>query len=188
MGEFDFVFTLFGLMLGLTLVEVMMGLARTIEARGKIRIGWLTPLLGVFVMLDLVSFWTVAWEARDSVRMTYGTLVGCLAFAAPYYLAAALVFPHEPKDWPDFDNHYFDVRRKVLGIVLGCNLLQVAVFANHPRLQAGYLSAEFAATFGATVALAFVAMAARDKRANGAALALIILIYLYTAARPLLRW
>lgn len=63
MSEFEFVFVLYSLVLGLSLVELLTGLGRTLEfklardaADRAFRIGWLTPLLAVFVILDLLSF------------------------------------------------------------------------------------------------------------------------------------
>lgn len=61
MSNFDFVFTLFGLLLGLSLAEVLGGFGRALQKRRKVRIGWLTPLLGLVVLLDVSSFWLVAW-------------------------------------------------------------------------------------------------------------------------------
>src|SRR5688500_14878840 len=98
MTSFEFVFSLFGLMLGLSLAEILGGLTRTVQSRAaatakkRRRIGWLTPLLGLFVMLDLTSFWTVAWTLRDSIPAHYSSLVIGLAITGIYYLAASLVF------------------------------------------------------------------------------------------------
>lgn len=58
MTPFDFVFTLFGLLLGFTLVQLLSGLVRAIKwasvrplggGAEPVRLGWLTPLLGLFV-------------------------------------------------------------------------------------------------------------------------------------------
>ena len=62
MSNFEFVFSLFGLLLGLALAEVLGGLGTAIQSRRKVRIGWLTPLLGLVIALDLTSFWTIALE------------------------------------------------------------------------------------------------------------------------------
>ena len=71
MSDFEFIFALFGLLLGLSLAEVLGGLARAIENRlrpsSPARIGLLTPLLGAFVILDLLSFWQAAWVVRETV-------------------------------------------------------------------------------------------------------------------------
>ena len=64
MTIFEMVFNLIGLVLGLALVEVLGGLAKTIKARHEQRISWLTPLLGAWVVLDVSAFWGIAWEVR----------------------------------------------------------------------------------------------------------------------------
>ncbi len=53
---FEVVFNLVGLVLGFALVEVLSGLAKTFRARRLIHIGWLTPLLGVWMLFDVTTF------------------------------------------------------------------------------------------------------------------------------------
>ncbi len=65
MTIFEMVFNLIGLVLGLALVEVLGGLAKTIKSRPEQRISWLTPLLGAWVVLDVSAFWGISWEVRD---------------------------------------------------------------------------------------------------------------------------
>ena len=43
MSNFEFVFSLFGLLLGLALAEVLGGFGTAIQHRRKVKIGWLTP-------------------------------------------------------------------------------------------------------------------------------------------------
>lgn len=121
MSQFEFVFSLFGLLLGLSIAEVMSGFGRAVKARSRLRIGWLTPMLGVLVMLDLTSFWTVAWSMRDMIPTSYLMLMVLLCFTALYYLAANLVFPEDPSACPNFDDHYWANKRLVLGAMLVLN-------------------------------------------------------------------
>lgn len=93
MSDFEFVFSLFGLMLGFSLAEVLGGFIRTIKARRHVRLGWLTPMLAVFVMLDLTSFWANAWDHRAAIPATYGVMVLGLAASGLYYFVASLLFP-----------------------------------------------------------------------------------------------
>jgi hypothetical protein len=123
MTPFEFVFSLFGLLLGLSLAEILGGIVRSLKARRRIRVGWLTPLLGLFVMLDLISFWMGAWAARDVIPVSFGALLAGLATTGLYYVCSALVFPDEVDKWPDFDAYYFEHRRQVFGGIWGCNLL-----------------------------------------------------------------
>lgn len=138
MSDFEFIFALFGLLLGLSLAEVLASLARAIEARlrlgGAVRIGWLTPLLGAFVLLDLLSFWQAAWVSREFVTVSGRALLAVMGFAGAYYLAAALVFPRAIGDGADLDEHFFRVRRIVIGVLLALLLCQLVWYLSVPAL------------------------------------------------------
>lgn len=130
MTRFEFFFTLFGLLLGFILVEVMSGLVRTLRARyptgpgvaSDIRIGWLTPLLGAFVLLDVTSWWGNVWGVHETLPLGYDTIFGGVILTGVYYFAASMVFPGEPKAWPDLDEWFWLHRRQVLGCILAANL------------------------------------------------------------------
>jgi hypothetical protein len=125
MSQFELVFAVYGLLLGLAIAEVLGGFSRALKLkRGTkaVRIGWLTPLLGMLVMLDLTSFWLLAWDARDQIYANYTTLVCVLAMVGIYYLAATLIFPDTPEEWPDFDDWYDKQNRMVIGGLLAANV------------------------------------------------------------------
>jgi hypothetical protein len=123
MDGFNFAFSLFALLLGLSLAEVLSGFARALKRRRVTHLGWLTPLLAIFVMLDLTSFWEWVWSGRRLINPGYGILAIGLLVCGLYYLAASIVFPSEFGDRDDFDAHYFQHRRQVLGAVLVCNVI-----------------------------------------------------------------
>ena len=129
MSGFESAFSLFGLLLGLSLAEILGGVARSVEAHRTLLLGWLTPLLGMLVILDVVSFWSSAWHLRDSIEFSAATLLAATAFAGSYYLAAYLVFPRAVGT-ANLDAHYFEVRRPVLGIVATAALIQFIHFAS----------------------------------------------------------
>ncbi len=76
MDNFSFVFSLFGLLMGLALAEVIGGFGGAIELRHKIRVGWLSPLLGLLIAFDLTSFWMVAWQVREAIPVNFLSLAG----------------------------------------------------------------------------------------------------------------
>ena len=142
MSEFEFVFSLFGLLLGFSLVEVLSGLVRTLKLGGPpgpdaekaVRIGWLTPLIGLFVLVDLTSFWNIAWQNRESIPANFATLLLGLAVTGLYYFSASMVFPEKPEEWPDFDAWAARHKRQVMGGILACNLIgTAAVLLPHPE-------------------------------------------------------
>lgn len=123
MDPFEYLFTLIGLVLGLSLVEVLGGLAKTLKARRAIKLGWLTPMLGIVMIMEVTSYWGVIWVIRDILpNAWWATLGGGVLLTSLYYLAASLVFPDRPEEHPDLDEYYWQHKKQVLGIMLVCTL------------------------------------------------------------------
>ena len=193
MSTFEFVFSLFGLLLGFSLVEVLGGLGRVLRLKAPrgpagdgqaaggpaVRIGWQTPLLGLFVMADLISFWMIAWTARDSIPASYGALLFGLLVTGLYYLAAMLVFPARPEEWPELDAYYALHKRQVIGGVVACNLItHAAETANGGTLPSTPLAIFLVVIF---YVLAGVVAFVRNKAVNVAALAVLLGLYVMAA-------
>ena len=126
MSGFEFIFSLFGLLLGLALAEGLGGLARSIKASHKVRIGLPTALLGLFVSCDVVTFWMYGWSLREVLPLTWPVLFGGFVLAGLYYVSASLVFPDDPEEWGDLDRHFDKHSRKVLAGIFLCNVALLA--------------------------------------------------------------
>lgn len=162
MAGFTFLLEAFILLMGLAMAEVLRGFARVLKLRARrkagienpnsIRIGWLVPLLGLFVLVDQSTFFLHMFLIRESAPFNALSVLWVLVTIGWYYLVASLVFPDKPADWPDFDDWYWLQRRWVLGGVLGVNVLsflgQFAVGFYH-----GGLSADGGGTYPAWVQL-----------------------------------
>src|SRR4051812_44053096 len=175
MDSFSFVFSLFGLLLGLALAEVLGGFGNVLQERRKLRIGWQTPLLGILVALDITSFWTFAWSTRASIPPRYIALFVGLLFTGTYYLIARLVFPRDFKEWPDLDVYYAAHKRFVLGGMLLLNLVAAGI-------SAGLGVNPFATWLEMTNLVLFyplvlAAVLIRGRRVNVALLAFLSLLY-----------
>lgn len=190
MSDFEFVFALYSLLLGLSMVELLGGLGRAIEVRfaaeaaadaeagkGKFAIGWLTPLLAVFVMLDLLSFWRAAWVARGDIAVSGSTLMAVAAFASVYFLASRLVFPSHPEGFASLDTHYFRVRRIVIGLLLALLGAQIAYYAAHPVLAKALTDPLALGLTFVLAALMIAAMAVKGTRWSVAVLSLLVARY-----------
>ena len=127
MSGFEFIFSLFGLLLGLALAEGLGSLSNAIKARHKVRIGWATALLGILVSCDIVTFWMYGWTLRDKIPVTWPYLFGGFVVTAIYFVSASLIFPHYPEEWTNLDDHFDANRRLVLGGVLICNIALLAL-------------------------------------------------------------
>lgn len=184
MNDFDFVFALYSLLLGLSMVELLSGLGRALErrfaaedGRTPFTIGWLTPLLAVFVMLDLLSFWSAAWTVRADIAVSGTTLMAVAAFASLYFLAARLVFPSHPEGFADLDVHYFRVRRVVLGLLLVLLAAQLGYYMSQPDIAPNLLRPLALGLTLILVALMGAAMWVKDRRWSTAILAALVARY-----------
>ena len=126
MDAFSFVFSLFGLLMGLALAEAIGGFGKALELRHRIHIGWLLPLLGLLITFDITSFWLIAWQNRSAIPITFISLAAGLVIFGIYYLIAQLAFPDDIEKWPDLDAYYFKHRRWLMGGMYACNLLAMA--------------------------------------------------------------
>ncbi len=181
MTVFEFSFSLFSLLLGLSLAEIFGGLARAIESWRRAPVGWLTPLLATLMIFDVVSFWGTAWFMREAVSYSMRFMLAATTFAGAYYVAAYLVFPRELATGTDLDEHYFSVRRPILAIMFVANVVQVAVFAS-------FLGFAFFARFPVTTlltgcvwALLIANMFGRKKRAATVLLLVTVAVYLVSS-------
>jgi hypothetical protein len=118
MTEFEFLFSVFGLLIGLTLVEVAVKFADAIDAHKRRPIGILTPLLALFVLIDITGYWLFSWSLRDLLHVRWRTVFVALTVAMTYYLSASLIFPRSEGDWKNLDEHYWARKRLVIGGVL----------------------------------------------------------------------
>lgn len=121
-------FGLYGLVLGMAITEVLGGFSRLLRHRGRTRIGWQVPLLGVVVLLDLTTFWMDAYQNRAIIPVNQLTLFVAVVLVGCYYLIAGLVFPDDIVDCPDLDDHYARHVRVVAGGMLAISFIMQISF------------------------------------------------------------
>jgi len=183
MSAFEFFFGFFSLIMGLAAATLAAGLADVLKARKAVRVGVLTPLLALFMLMDISTFWAIGWVGLQDIRINYGTIYFGLAVTLPYFLAASLVFPKEPSDWPSLDDYYDGHKRLPLAGAIFCNTIGLLYrigwgdFDGFTPLQAVRLSL----FFGGLIALMLV----RNRRAN---IALLIMQCLLNLSPAILPW
>lgn len=182
MSAFEFFFSFYGLILGLSVAEIITGFARALRTRQHLRVGWLTPLLAMFVLMDLASFWAGAWLLLQSIQITYAFLIAGLTIAAVYYLSASLVIPDDFEVWQTFDD-YFDRHKGqvMLGVVMANTLaFQILPLLSGQSLQARvetWSRPDYALTIGLYYLLAASVILVRHRRANMVLLGVLIGLY-----------
>lgn len=123
MTNFEFVFSLLGILLGLALAEILHGLARVVKRRPILRIGWATGLLAAWALLEIVLFWRVAWRARDYLPDTSPALLVGFVITALYYFAGALLFPADLEMRETLDDYFMQEKAKVVGALFAAAVI-----------------------------------------------------------------
>ncbi len=135
MNEFEFVFPLFALLVGLSMAEMLSGLAHALKKTRDVHVGWLTPLLGTLILINLAMFWQGSWQIRDAITVSSGSLLLVLVVGGTYFLAASMVFPSAGSTARDLDEHFMRNRKVSLIAIAGCNLVyfvRVAALTSEP--------------------------------------------------------
>lgn len=168
MSAFEFFFSFYGLLLGLSVAELVGAFARLLHERDRVRFGWLTPLTAIFVAVDLVTFWNQAWRFFQGAPFNPALLLLGLMVAATFYVAASVTFPRssvEGSDPIDLDKHFWAHRRVVFGCVLAANAmvwLVLGLLASASPVWAGIWSPRL--IFGVILFAACTATAAFSPR------------------------
>ena len=183
MSEFEFFFAFFGLIFGLIVAEVAIKFADAIDAHVRRPVGLLSPMLAVFVLCDVTSFWIFIWSIRASIFISFATVIAALAVAMGYFLSAALIFPRSEKGWATLDEHYWARKRYVLtGIIFGsCMVVVIQLTRTLSGLDDFWFYFWMAAYYGPIAVLWF----SRSRRVNIAALAILICYYPFDALNVL---
>lgn len=183
MSAFEFFFSFYGLLLGLSVAVLATGAARAFKHRQARPVGWLTPLLAVFVALDIATFWDAAWVNYRGLPFSYGLLVGGLIVAVVYFIAAALVFPDEGDRPGPLDDHFWTHKRTTLGLLILANLLGVSgqLAVNLTRQNGQALVLAYGGFLAVYLVLVGAAAWTRKRWLFAGALGLHTLLYLYIA-------
>jgi hypothetical protein len=161
MTAFEFVFPLFGLLVGLSFAEMLSGLARTLQDKHEIHVGWLTPLLGLLILINLTMIWLGAWNVRNVSAPSSAGVLFILAVGGTYFLAASMVFPSSGANVRDLDEHFMANRKVALLAIAACNLLYLGRLAAQTYASNGPL---WYIANGGFIALLVLAALARNRR------------------------
>lgn len=142
MSAFEFFFSFYGLLLGLSVAELVGGFARVLHERERIRFGWLTPALALFVAIDIATFWNQAWVIFRGAPFNTFLLLVSLSIAATFYVAASVTFPRVSAEGAheriDLDAHFWAHRKLVFSCILAANLIVAVMVIILAQVDPGF--------------------------------------------------
>ena len=128
MNNFEFFWAFYGLLLGLALAELLGGFAALLRERTPPRLGVVTPLLGLQILVEMLANYVDAWKLFRGVGVSLADLALPTFSGLLYYVAAVIIVPRKLSEWVSLDD-YFDKRRKwIVGTLLLANATISATF------------------------------------------------------------
>ena len=180
MDSFSYFIVFYSLVLGLGLTELLGGFAHMVRAKALKKLEPQTALLALFILVDICSTWVDGWLSLRDVTVNFAGLWAPVLLAICFYLAAAVVFPHDEADHERLADYYRERKRFIIGLLLAGEMLihvtYLHVFedriAHHPAMFWLWTVPYNIAIEGAMVALLFV----RSRKANVIFLVFLLLL------------
>jgi hypothetical protein len=162
--------------------ELLGGFAGMVRARALKQLEPQTALLGLLTFILICATWIDAWDSLKTITLDFSGLWAPILLATAYYLAAAVVFPHDPDEYPRLATYFAERKRFTIGMLLAAELLVtysysgvlIDFFVHKPAVFWLWEVPYNLAIKGSFVALLFV----RGRRANIALLATLILLFM----------
>lgn len=118
MSPFQLYFSFFTLIIGLAVAAVARNFGALWQRKVVAPVGYLTPLLAVFLLLDISRFWLSLWSKQEITSLGPVALSSVLLVALPYVFATTIMFPADPGEWETLDEYYLVHSRAIFASLL----------------------------------------------------------------------
>ena len=117
-------------MLGLAVAELLGGFAALLRESAPPRLGVVTPLLGLQILVEMLTNYVDAWSLFKGGGVSLAELAAPTFIGLLYYVSAVIIVPRQLSEWATLDD-YFDKRRKwIVGTLLLANVTITAAFTH----------------------------------------------------------
>ena len=117
MTGFEFLFSFYGLLLGLAVANVATSFADMWRDRNATPVGVAPPLLGLFILLAAAEQWASFWGARDALTMEPWEMLTSMGMALPYIFVSQGMFPREQRGWASLEAYYLAHSRVLMAVL-----------------------------------------------------------------------
>jgi hypothetical protein len=107
MGPFDYLFSFYGLLLGIAIANVAIGFADMWRDSDKIAVGTCPPLLACLVLLGGMNAWLQIWHEHQYVALNAWQMLAATAISLPYVFISRAMFPGAGEETErSLEDHY----------------------------------------------------------------------------------
>lgn len=125
-GSFDYLFSFYGLLLGIAVANVAIGFADMWRDCEKIAVGTCPPLVASSVLLGGMNVWVQMWLARPYATVGGLQMIAAAAIALPYVFVSRAIFPGaEDQKERSLEEHYLKHRKIILTMLAVPTIISV---------------------------------------------------------------
>lgn len=128
MDKFSFLFSFYGLMLGLAVAELLTGFAGFARRRRIRDLDPLLALLATFVFVDICSIWIDAFDTLGDASLNFEGLLAPILVATCLFLAAAMVFPRDNAEYERIEDYYGRRKTFVAALLIAAEIFLTFTF------------------------------------------------------------
>ena len=115
MNPFDYLFSFYGLLLGIAVANVAIGFADMWRDCERISVGTCPPLVASSVLFGGMNVWLEMWHTRPFVTVDGIQMLTAAAVSLPYVFISRAIFPGmEKKEERSLEEHYLRHRKLIL--------------------------------------------------------------------------
>lgn len=118
MSDFEFLFTFYSLLLGLSIANIATDFADMWRERHARMSSVSTILLGIFILICVAQQWISFWAVRDLMVMNPTNLLVCIAMSFPYIFVSQAMFPSVNDNWESLEDYYMAHCRVLHSVLL----------------------------------------------------------------------
>jgi hypothetical protein len=116
-GPFDYLFSFYGLLLGIAVANVAIGFADMWRDWEKIAVGTCPPLVASSVLLGGMNIWLEMWHTRPYVTVNGPQMLVAAAISLPYVFVSRAIFPGAEEQEHSLEDHYLKHRILILALL-----------------------------------------------------------------------
>jgi len=154
-GPFDYLFSFYGLLLGIAVANVAIGFADMWRDCEKIQVGTCPPLVASSVLLGGMNVWLEMWHTKPYVEVDGAQMLAAAAISLPYVFVSRAIFPGvEDQEERSLEEHYLKHRHIILVMLAVPTIISVSshMLLDHVRYY-GWEAWWVVARIGAPLAL-----------------------------------
>lgn len=114
MSDLEFLFSFYGLLLGLAVANVASGFGEMWRDREVRAVGICAPLLAAIVLFGCMNLWLAYWRIRDDAVVDAWRMLSAACVGLPYIFISRAMFPSESNRHITLEDHYYANRAAIL--------------------------------------------------------------------------